>query len=697
MTLARVTRTLAVAAAVCLSATLAQPAAAEPGLDVRSESVYTVDPKNPVVRGSITFTMTNETPSSGNTYYYWDHYAVPIPKGSHNVVATSRGAQLSVQLRESDYPSEVEARISLPSRLMYGNSRTITLTFDVPGAPPRSTNETRVGRGYASFAVIGPGDPGQMTVKVVVPEDFTFDSTFDDFEEQDKGATTVYTADTVPDKGWFWAIVSARNPKQVDAVSVKVGQHNLTLESYPDDKEWATFVGATMKRGIPVLEKLTGTAWPGQLEKVREDSSVRLHGIGGYFDTTMDEIVIGEDMDTQLLYHEMSHAWVNGSSVSGRWLYEGLAEYLSHQALAITDQTTPLPAVRRDAKNAKPLLLWEELRGEDSGDADEYGYPASRYVVTTLLKGASEKEVSALLKTALAGDSVYDRPDGPLHRGSVDWRAFLDLVDTYGGNPKATEIVTRWVLTPAEAKALTGRPKARAAYTAIDTADGTWLPPLGLRSAMATWRFAQAREIAGTVKTAAPKAATLASTAKSLGLDVPTRVVETYEKAETSEDLSALAATMDTAIDAATQVGNANAVAGAGRNPFAAVGARLLDLRSDAARANAAWAEADFVEAITAGKAASTKARYASYVGGALATLGVLLVAALAYAARTRHRRRGDRAGSSGVTPGPSRTLACASPNPYEEGTHRDRDDTCSDGAVCRPVAWVHVGIHLRW
>ena len=59
----------------------------------------------------------------------------------------------------TDDPSTRLARISFPN-LLYGRSRTITLTFEVPGEKPRAKDGTRVGPGYATFAVYGVGDDG---------------------------------------------------------------------------------------------------------------------------------------------------------------------------------------------------------------------------------------------------------------------------------------------------------------------------------------------------------------------------------------------------------------------------------------------------------------------------------------------------------------------------------------------------------
>ena len=57
---------------------------------------------------------------------------MPVPAGAEKVRARSGGSSLSVSLKGTEDPSTKLARISFPN-LLYGRSRTITLTFEVPG------------------------------------------------------------------------------------------------------------------------------------------------------------------------------------------------------------------------------------------------------------------------------------------------------------------------------------------------------------------------------------------------------------------------------------------------------------------------------------------------------------------------------------------------------------------------------------
>lgn len=630
---------------------VAPTASAQDGLDVSSESRYTVAPGGGPVKASVTFTLRNETPDQGNTFYFWSEYGVPIPAGAKNVTALSGGQKLQVSLKSSDYPSEVEAVVTFPSRLLYGQSRTITLTFDIVGAPPRSKNLTRVTKGYAAFTVIGPGDPGQMRVEVIVPKEMTFDTSSDEFSAEQDGATTTHTATSAPANEWFWAQVSARDQNVVETTKVRVGDRDLTLEAYPGDAAWSAFVKKSMGEGLPLLERLVGTPWPGEVKRIREDSSVNLHGLGGYFDPKSDEIVIGEELDSALLYHELSHAWINSSRLDGRWLYEGLSEFLAQRAVTLAGgKPDPQPAVTPTSKHHRLLQDWEELGGGDSGDPDTFGYPASRLVITQMLKGAKDEQIAAIISSALEGTPAYDRTNGPLHQGFTGWEAFLDLVQSNGGNPGADALVAQWVTGNSSWRA--GRTEKRTMYAALDKADGSWLPPLALRRAMTKWQFDLAEKFLDKLKAVAPQAKAVQDASSAGGLPVPGAVVALYEAADSDAQIAALATVLPEAKAAIDSVAGAVRADGAERNPFAELGARLQGVKGELATATTALNAAQLPLARTSGDSVTAKLDRASLVGGGVVGGGLAALAGLALALRAMLRRRRARAASVLALPG---------------------------------------------
>ncbi|MGO1180067.1 hypothetical protein, partial [Cellulosimicrobium funkei] len=80
-------------------------ASADPGdgLSETSHVRYEVDGTGPV-RVRVTTTLRNEQPDSGQYFYYWDAYGIPVPAGATDVTATSGGATLPVTLEPTEDP-----------------------------------------------------------------------------------------------------------------------------------------------------------------------------------------------------------------------------------------------------------------------------------------------------------------------------------------------------------------------------------------------------------------------------------------------------------------------------------------------------------------------------------------------------------------------------------------------------------------
>ncbi len=612
----------------------APAASAAEGLAASATSRYVLDTADEVVHATMTLDLRNVSPdkkaSDGVYTYYFDAYTVPVPAGAERVRATSSGASLGVSLSDTDDPSTQVARIGFPN-LRYGQDRRIVLTFDIPGAPPRSDNSTRVGPGYATFVAYGPGDEGKNTVEVVAPSSMSFTSTIDGFLPSGDGDTTTYTATENTFEGGLWAAVSFRDPKQTTEHTVAVEDLSLTLESFPDDTKWAAFVEDTVTRGLPALEGLVGNPWPGGLQRIREDASPSLRGYDGWFDPTGDEIVVGEQLDDDLIFHELSHAWVSGESFEERWLYEGLAQSVAERAVKDTGGTPrPHAAASRTGSDAVPLNSWEGDAGSRSADVDAYAYPASYRVMTELLGGLDDKTFAAVVGAGVRGERAYDpvglvTPSG----GRTNWADWLDLVQGRGGVTDAPDVFARWVLTPAQTKQLAPRATARTAYAALDAADGAWIPPEGLRDAMTVWDFDRAQRVQKAVAPLGTAATAVQQASERTGLPVPKTVRESYEQASLDDDYADLATSLPAAATAITDVGAAQRTARADHDPLSGLGADLLGVRDVTDRAVSALAAGEVARATTLADDASGRAAWALPLGLGIALFCLVVLAGL--------------------------------------------------------------------
>ncbi len=634
-----------------LSATLvAGPtAAADEGLAEASRSRFVLDTEDDVVEATVTVTLRNVTPNQhtadGTYFYYYDAYGIPVPAGAKDLRAYSGGASLPVRVEATDDPSTRIATASF-SQLHYGQSRTIEWTYDIPGAPIRSEDYTRVGPGYATFAAQGVGDPGQVTVEVVLPAKMSFDATADVFTSSRDRDTITYTATENTDEGGIWAAVSARDADQADEKKVEVGDVTLTLQSFPGDREWLRFVTKQVTTGLPVLEETVGQPWPGGLETIREDVSPTVHGYA-WFDHKADEIVIAEDLDEVVLFHELTHAWLNPDRFTGRWLYEGLTEVVAHRVADATGGSgTPRKTPDRDAPGALPLTTWRAFGRETSPEVEQYAYAASYAAVNKLVGDLDDETFAALVSAAYAGESAYEVPGSTrVNRGRTDWRRFLDLVQVRAGVDGAPKVYRTWVVDRDGRAELAARADARDAYTALDAADGEWQPPLGLRIAMSDWDFDKATTIVGGPLDAAPAgAATVQRAAEAAGLPVPVPVREAYEGAAGDEEYAELTTLLPRATEAIGAVGEASDAAAADEDLVSQLGARLLAVEQVTDDARSELTDGDLDEAVALADTATERAGWALWLGLGVVVLALLLVAgAILGVVGIRRRRRRAR------------------------------------------------------
>lgn len=644
-------RALGVVVAAATAATLlvggAVPAHAVDGLSVGATSRYVLDPAADLVHATITVDLRNVTPdkqSGGGVYfYYFDSFTVPVPAGSESLRAESGGASLPVSLEGTADPGVSLARMSFPD-LRYGETRRITLSFDIPGEPPRSKDPTRVGPGYATFVVYGPGDEGRNQVEVTAPSSMSFLSTTDDFQPSESGGTTTYVATRNTDGGGLWAAVSLRDPKQTAERTVDVDEDlAVVLEAFPDDRKWSAFVAEKVVKGIPALEELVGSSWPGGLQRIREDASPILRGYDGWFDPNDDEIVVGEQLDSDLIFHELSHAWFDDTRFDERWLTEGLAQVVAERTVKATGGT-PMehPAVSRTAPGAFALNTWEGDARDRSGEADAYAYPASYLVMSRLTRRLDDERFAAVVGAGIRGERAYDPPGTvAASAGRTTWSDWLDLVETRAGVANAPALFSQWVLTKEQRGQLKARSRARAAYAALDAADGSWLPPEGLRDAMTFWDFERAETVHTAVAPLGAPATAVQTAAEHSGLPVPVAVRESYEKADTEDDYRDLAASLPRAASAITAVGAAQREASAEHDPFTDLGQSLLQVDERAGQAVALLEDGDVDRASVLARDATGRAAWALPAGIGLPLLVVLLLVAGALLARGHVRRHG--------------------------------------------------------
>ena len=622
------------------------------GLQFRTASRYVLVPERGVVRVTIDVTLSNLQPDlvsgSTRTRYYYDRISLAAQDESSHLAASDGGRRLTATKSEQRGFDLVTVRLA--SNLYYHQTQTFRITYDLPGGKPRSDSDIRVGRAFASFYAWSSGDRG--TVRVEIPAGFDVATYGDQVRTTHAGGRTILTAAVDQTDRWYVGVY-ADNPKALTARALDLPNgESIVVRSWPEDKAWADHVSGLLTTALPALEELLGLAWPvsGELE-VSEVHTPTLEGYAGVYDSTNDEIVITEDLDDLVIVHEAAHAWFNKRLFDERWANEGLADLYASLALdGGGHDREHAPDVSRTAKAAFPLLDWGPPQRIDDDEADareDYGYDASWHLLEQLHDEIGDDGMRAVIRAAQAETIPYVGAGEPeALPGDADWRRFLDLLEEVGGSKAATDLFATWVVEPTDKASLQARASAREAYaTLVDEGEG-WLPPLLVRSPMATWDWATARRQQAAARAVLALRDRLASEASAAGLTAPTGLEALYERATQSfDDATALAGHQ---LDALHALVAASAVVAAPRDLFTAWGLDgVTQPETQLSAAQAAWSAGD-LEAATAGAAAAQATLAAApeagrtramTIGGAGAAGVVLLVGGTTVLLIRRRRR----------------------------------------------------------
>lgn len=645
--IARLCAVLAVLSGIVLSQVVAAPPArADGGIEVSSVSRYVFEPDAQVVRATMEITLRNTSPNQptgdgGYRYFFFNTYGIPLPEGATKIRARSNGATLRTSRDTIDgEPGFRMVEVHFPD-LMYGQRRTIELTFTLEGQPPRSEDPTRVGSNHAAFPVFGAGDPGRSTVEVSAPVGFPVESSSDSFTASDgPDGTRVYVTTEDNLNPGFSATMSIRSREIGEGREVTAGGVPLVLVHFPEDTEWADFIETWTDQGIPVLEDLTGLEWPGTIDRIREDPRPDARGFAGWYSTSLREIVLSEDLDHHVLFHELAHAW--SGPFEQRWVSEGFAEFLAAQ----TTMRLDVPAIERpDVTHtdtlAVPLDEWGDSEDGRSAEIDQWAYPASSQVMTRLLDGLDDEELNALLHEAHTASSAWDLPDRRDISSTFDSYMLLDLLDAHAA-PSATdgtslELYRDWVLDDEGLALLEERGPALAAYDEY-TAPSPWGAPLTLRRYMSRWQYGNADRWMSLWPSLPEDAASVVELADRTDTRLPAELREEFELAGDERAYAALADTLADAQAALESYAQAQAAVDADRGVLARLGAPLLRVDSVADTAGEHISTGDYAASRTASATAIERADRATAAGAAVIALVVLALALAALVIRARRR-----------------------------------------------------------
>ncbi|HTH07503.1 MAG TPA: hypothetical protein VL916_16605, partial [Ilumatobacteraceae bacterium] len=487
---------------VTVTAAVGMPSAADAadGYALTAATTYRVDPAAPAVRVEATYRMTNTTPdvdlSDGRRrYYYFEGVTLPIENGAADVAVEVDGRTAPFEVVQ-DIDSVGWLDIDFDGNLRYGETATIVLRYTLTGDPPRTdTSFIRVNPAYVSFPVLAFGDGGRVDVSVVIPDDWVPEHVGDDLRVRGEAGTLIYEATEIESPPEFFALFTARNDDSLHSKPITVGNSLFEVRAWPGDDDWRAFAEREISEGVPVLERLTGSAWPESAETdVIEASTPYLRGYAGYYYADDDVIEVGEELDSHTMLHELSHAWFNNSAIAERWLSEGLADEIGARAVAALGDPLPGPdeydiegTVHRAAFR---LNSWGRPSDDEADATEMYGYQQAFTVLRSLSDEIGEERMTALVAAVLRGDRAYPAEDGTTDSsGTVDWREFLDLAEQVGGSQQISDLYREHVVTPQQVDDLDARQEALDDYATLVARGAGWAAPAPLRADMAKWDF----------------------------------------------------------------------------------------------------------------------------------------------------------------------------------------------------------------
>jgi len=610
-----------------------------PGLRYVEDVVYAVDLAGAAVHVTHTITLTNEVPNRVTDAYvertYWPEIGVPVLVGATGLSARSDGRVLSVRTGDSN-GYVVAAVIDLVPDLYFGDTQTVTLTYDLPQQPPRSGAAAQVNTAFATFPVFTSADPGLASVTVTLPRGVGVEVVGSPLQITETPDAIVLSGSALPDD--FFATIVARDDDALVSRDLTFGDALVRVQAWPGDDVWLDFASDLLDRGLPALETAIGIDWPvdGRLDVV-ETVSPYVYGYAGWYDPSSRLIEVGDALDAHVMLHEVAHAWFNQGLFEGRWINEALAEEFA--ALAMVDLGMERPVPDGAPGPGQPLNEWGNptLDAPETDEREAHGYAASWWVARTLVEEIGPEAMADVVQAAAAQRSPYAAAtsDDRLRR-VADWRTFLDLLQEVGGSADAEQVFRDLVVAPSEVPLLDERAAAREAYARLVAAGGGWAPPAFVRGPMADWDFAAA--------TAAMPAAAegferrdavldLLGDAGELGLPVQEDVEAAASPGELADLLDRVEAAAEALVAADAAVG--------GANPLARLGMLVVDAETDLAAARAALRDGAYESAADAARGAEVRVGTATVVGGGLVAAVLLLVLVLVALVLRRRRGRG--------------------------------------------------------
>jgi len=446
-------------------------------------------------------------------------------------------------------------------------------------------------------------------------------------------------------------LFTGRNDKGLMVTRADTPKHDVEVRAWPDDERWAKFVRQQVRGGLPELEALIGLPWSkDRTLEITETVSPYLYGYAGWYQSENNTIEIGDELDGEVVLHEISHIWFNDELFTDRWINEGFAQTYSNLALDEIGGKAKRPErVKQAAKGAQPLNQWGDPSFRDDEIArleEEFGYNAAWFVVRTLTNEIGTDKMREVFHAASDGTYSYLGDLEPeTVAGTANWKRMLDLVENVGGSTKATALFRDLVVTDSQRRDLQARTRARKSYDKLVDAGDGWSVPASIREDMTRWRFSNVTDDIAVARDILAVRSDIESVLDGTGIGLPESFETDYEG---DGDLTELLGDARHYHEVAEQLAEAAGAADDGHGLFGSIGLWRNDYREDLDAAGDAFEDGKIDRAERGAVAVLATVDDAGGVGQrrVLTTFGIVvgLVLAIWLLRRWRRARRRKRA-----------------------------------------------------
>jgi hypothetical protein len=471
-------------------------AAAGAGYTMSSVAVYAVDPAAGEIVVTVQAVFTNTTPNPPGQLSGFDRIELAIQGSATQPAASDGKGALSVELLNRDGVEVASVRPRTTVR--FNHSASFTLSYHLLDG---ATSEVHVRPEVIRFSAWGFGTSSEVTVDL--PADYQARADGDPMVINTAGHTLRMTSGQIPDPTTWLALVTATRPTSyavplTASVALASGTVDLQVRAWTTDPAWADRVLTTLSVGLLRLEEAIGLPYP-RVGPLVVSEAVGGEGSPDLRPLSAAEMQVAFDADAFTLLHQAAHIWISDQLAADRWLREGMASHVAAIVAAGIGTALPYdPAARASAlaADAFPLAAW----GSEATPSmqDGYGYAASWALVDRIAATAGEATLGRTLRRVVAGVGAYDPADADqlsLSAGRfapVDTRRFIDQMAAASG-VDASHLVGQAVLGPDAGAELRDRQLARDDYQRLLQLAGDWGAPDPIRTAMAAWRFDEAR------------------------------------------------------------------------------------------------------------------------------------------------------------------------------------------------------------